>query len=261
MDPNTIHDRISKADWSLTGELAAVPKGDYSGFAKLADHPRTEVREILVRFCDHFKEDWSREILIRLLRDPYGSVRSIAASALSERARPEDAPRLTEELKRQYAGLKPDDRNTEELAIALGNAGSPASVDPLLEARRLEKDPDRLLALDKALAKLGYEKEIRRMGLALERGSAEEIDRALSAVAYIGKPEWIGKVKPLLLDERVARHLELGPATFKVRVCDLAINTLRAIDPDAKVPDVPESQGPYKAEALKRWRTAYGLAE
>lgn len=262
MDLKTIQSRIAKADWSILEAADSIPDSDYSSLSSLCPSPNLQVREVLVRFALAYKGDWSRELCFALLKDSGSSVRTLAASGLQEKARPQDAPRLLQELERQYHDYPADSRAVEDLVLAGGNTGDAKLVEPLLTLRKKESDPELRDDYDKALAKLGYLKEIRLLHQHLEHGPPAAKGKAMTAIRYINKPEWVKSIAAQLRDEQVVRHLSLGPATFTIRVCDDAINTLRVIDTEKRVPaDIEEFNGPYPEKQLSACRKAYGVSK
>lgn len=260
MDPKVLRDRISKADHSIFQDMKAIPDEDYSQLSDLAASKNPEVREVLVRFALSYQKEWSKKILFTLIRAPETSVRSMAAAGLKERAKPADGKPLLKELELQLAQKPVAELAKLELSLAIGNSGDKETMEPLLGIRKLENDPEIGEAMDMALAKLGYVKELRRMEGVLDHGTPVQIKQALAEIEYIGSPEWTAKVVPLLADDRVAEVKSLGPVSFRFKVCDLAINTLILIDPKKRMPfPRRDSDSPYKAEDHKKARMAYGL--
>ncbi len=259
MDQNSIKARIDKADRSLMKELDPNKAGDYS-FLTTYQSGSTKSRELVLEISDRLQTDWSRELLFKGLKDKDAALQYRSSEMLLEHGKPSDAKRLYSELELRYPSTANDETNVN-LLLALGNTGDSGMVEPLLTLRKKEKALETLEAYDKALAKLGFIKETRKLTFALEHGSPADKAKALTTLRYIHKPDWIPKVIPLLTNKLVARHTSMGPATFSIRVCDEAIATLGIIDPEKKIPfEVSDIFGnPFSSEELHQAQTAYGL--
>ncbi len=263
MDVKMIQERINKADQTILNDLAAIPDSDYSSLKTIVQSTNQTSREILLRFCMHYASPWSKEILFQLIRDKNSSIRAMAAEEVRGRSRKGDAKRLFLDLEFQYSQKDNESSVANELVLAIGNTKEIEAVEPLMILRKKEKDPETLEAYDRALAKLGFQKETRKIDFALKHGAPKDKSKALKALQYINDVVWIPKIVPLLLNEMATHHTSMGPENFTLRVCDEALETLAMIDPEKKIPfEVTPPEGtPFSKEQMNTVRKAYGLSK
>jgi len=242
MDANTAVERILKADKEFYKSFADVEVRDYTLLLDSALNSRNErVRDVLVGFLIHFKNAWSTTLLLKMGKDSSPSIRAGIASEILERAAPEHFKPLIEIIKWHYTLPEKDGENlpVAEWILAAGKAATSKDVDDLLGLAKKEKDPELQEAYQYALGKAGYVKETRRLEFVLKSGTPEQKNAALTEIQFINDKRWIPKVVPLLWEDEIAKQLQLGPATFYFKVCDIALITLLTLDPQ-RLPDRAE---------------------
>jgi len=242
MDAKTAIEKINNADHKIINHLDEVEQIDYTTLLDSAMRsPNNKVREILPYFLGHFKADWSTLMLLKLGMDGSPKVRAVAAQEILERAAPEHFKPLIEIIKWHYTLPEKDGENlpVAEWILAAGKAATSKDVDDLLGLAKKEKDPELQEAYQYALGKAGYVKETRRLEFVLKSGTPEQKNAALTEIQFINDKSWILKVVPLLWEDEIAKQLQLGPAIFYFKVCDIALITLLTLDPQ-RLPDLAE---------------------
>ncbi len=244
--------------------MAVIEKKEYP-FLKDYVNPKTtteDVRENLLTVLQYINQPWCYQYYLELLKDPLYQIRIPASEGMADLKFGVNAAELTAEISRQNSVGQEDRKEVvSNLVLAVGNTRDPKALEPLLVLYKSEKDSEVRAAYQEASAKLGYKKTIREIELELIGSDGFGKVRALVKVNYIDTQDWIEKVKPLLLDAQTGWTAPMGPATLTLRVCDLAVNTLRKIDPEKKITFPEKSRGVHYSEAeMQEARKAYAVA-
>ncbi len=262
MTPEEVESLIRVDSDNVSNETyGSIEKKDYPFLKKYLHDPSEGVRERLTLLLQDFSQPFCFNYYLELLKDTSASIRNLACEGIGMMGSAVDGKALLAEIKRLNS-IHSDGREygVIDLILAIGNTRNPKMLEPLLFLYQHEKDPDIRPAYQKATAKLGYKKTMHEIELELIGSDEFGKSSALAKVNYIDSPEWVEKVKPLLLDERVGWSAPMGPKRITLRVCDLAVNTMRKIDPEKRIafPEKPLGMH-YSEEEMTAIRKAYGV--
>jgi HEAT repeat protein len=219
------------------------------------------VRELAANILEHVNQPWTFPLLVELLKDAPNSTPSTAANAIYDLNMKDKKHEILGEVIRICAVDSSDSYRivASKLILSIGNIGGKEDIDPLLTLERKEPWPELKAEFQKALAKLGYLKSVREIENELLHSDGRGKVAAMEKVKYLNDTAWIPKVVPMLLDEEEGSAGHIGPANFRWKVCEHAIDLLRIIDPEKRItfPEVRPMN--YSHEQLTQARQAYGL--
>ncbi len=268
MDDSAIEQMLSTGNASILNpeNQAKIQKKDYPFAKRYLRDKSPDVRSTTLSFLCFINQPWCFPLLLSSMRDPVVTNRAIAAEGLLKLSLPDSKRFLFDELTFQYQNYQGDQLlPLEGLILSIGNTGTKDDIERLLALRSREKTELLMSAYQKALAKLGYPKSVTKIEHDLIGGDAVQKMDALETVNYIGTSYWVPMVTPLLNDESVAQSSMIGDVKITKKVCDLAINTLRIIDPEKRITfeDPYASKGPipYSREQVAGAKKAYGLGK
>jgi hypothetical protein len=261
MDDKKIEALLAAGDYALSSILDSVPRKEYPFIRKYIHASNADVRDLAGLLLIHVSQPWVFPYYLELLKDPVPSIASLAADGIYRLSLPEKKDVILQEIERISALDSGDSRRllAHNLILAAGNTCGIGDVDRLLILSKKEPSPKLQVEYQKALAKIGYQKSIREIEFQIANSDGFGKVGAIRKVEYINQASWMPKIVPLLLDEEIGATAQRGPATFRWRVCDKAIDVLRILDPEKRINFPKTEYTGYTREQVRNARHAYGL--
>lgn len=188
----------------------------------LSEHPLE--RSLVLECFAEIRGDEAILALVRGLEDDEFDVRKTAVILLHGVHGPVAVPRL-----RELLSLSPDEWVRGNAALILGKLDDAGAISLLRERASVEPDPEAGRQMRLAVARLEDGKEREAVVKRVSGPNARDRYKAIDDFEYVGRPDLLVHLLPLLSDAREVRNVGTEPFPVWHRVCDRAVEAVAAI--------------------------------
>jgi hypothetical protein len=261
MNDNEIERMLASGDITLFSPevLSKVEKKEYPFLTRYIKTGTPEVRGDAISLLAYINQAWCFPYLCIALRDDVISHRVWAADAVYKLNPVGRKVEVYSEIQWQNSQSINDGRVevVRHLILVIGNIGNLEDIEILLSMRSNEMNSRMLIAYRMGLAKLGYRQAMQEIQEAMLFGSPKEKYAALTEAEYVQNVFLVPIVATLLSDTTSVSIWQRGNSRIVRRLCDFAVNTLRAIDNQHGITFDSNELEPYTDEQMLLARQTY----